>query len=202
MMLSQILHMSTPDRSAVVPILYISIALLVGWFRPAPAEGPQELLTELCCWPWLLLWFEVIPWTGIQWTLTKVGPADDNRLGLCLVSVGIVFTAVGRSLDDCRWIQVSCIFTPCLPVLSFPLSSWTTYQTVCLKASHPTRHRGLSPSRMEVGIISVHALVYLHVSPETAIRTLQLDDHRHRWWCSNDMFPRPRHELCLFDRAF
>ena len=81
--------------------------LLLKVLRPAPTEGPAAILTELFCWLWVFVWFEVLPWTGVPWDSLRTAAASNSKVRLVAAALGISFAALGASLDDCRWIEVS-----------------------------------------------------------------------------------------------
>lgn len=104
-------YASSPEISS---ILCLAAALLIAWLRPAPTEGAAAILTELFCWLWVFVWFEVLPWTGVPWSSSRTAAASNSKVRLVAAALGISFTALGASLDDCRWIEVSSVAT-CMP---------------------------------------------------------------------------------------
>ena len=87
--------------------MWLAAALLIAWARLPPTEGASVILTELFCWLWILVLFELLPATGVPWDFLRTAAATNSKVRLVVAALGISFAALGASLDDCRWIEVS-----------------------------------------------------------------------------------------------
>ncbi|RYP39937.1 hypothetical protein DL766_000146 [Monosporascus sp. MC13-8B] len=128
-------YANSPEVSS---ILCLAAALLIAWFRPPPTEGPSAILTEIFCWLWLSVWFEFLPWSGVPWSFLYTAAANDSKIRLGAIAISIAFAALGKSLDDCRWIEPAVI--PALTIIrrrSWPIvlvqSSVAALSILCVK---------------------------------------------------------------------
>ena len=136
-------YASSPE---VPSILWLAAALLVAWIRPPPTEGSSIILTELFCWLWVFTLFELLPATGVPWDFLRTAAATNSKFRLVAAALGISFSALGASLDDCRWIEVSWLFSP---VVTSGVSLFANQHLIARASAGPhTCHRARPPALM------------------------------------------------------